>query len=221
MAILTRLAVAVLLLLPPAVASAEDHGSVTSYRPLGKGAVGMAVSGGYAIALPMMAYEVGFGVADKLDAGVRYETVAGLLHFPSAGVRWVPLQWGDWYLGTKAGVAYSFFGLQTEDLNLTSTLYLPFEIGLSGAVTEHSDLVLAIGGELDLARFVVIHDVGDGASDVRYDATIFRFGLVSALTHDLDIFVQGRLRLPIETITDGEHVFFVVPFVEGGATWAF
>jgi hypothetical protein len=156
-----------------------------------------------------------------VDIHVRYETVAGLLHFPSVGARWVPFQFGDWHLGFKLGAAYSFFGLKTEDLNLTSTVYLPFEVGMSGAVTKDSDLVIAVGGEVDVAKFVVIEDESDGSSEVRYDASIIRFGFISALTPDLDAFVQGRLRIPIETITDGEHVFFVVPFVEGGATWAF
>jgi hypothetical protein len=205
----------------PLTAAAEDHGSVTSYAPLGADAVGMSISGGYAIALPVMTYEVGFGATDTVDIHVRYETVAGLLHFPSVGARWVPFQFGDWHLGFKLGAAYSFFGLKTEDLNLTSTVYLPFEVGMSGAVTKDSDLVIAVGGEVDVAKFVVIEDESDGSSEVRYDASIIRFGFISALTPDLDAFVQGRLRIPIETITDGEHVFFVVPFVEGGATWAF
>ena len=209
---------AVLLSVPPAMA---DGGSVTSYQPLGAGNVGMSVSGGYVIALPFMAYAVEFGVASEVDVGVRYETVAGLLHFPHAGVRWVPFQVGDWRIGGRLGVAYSFFGIQTDDLNLTSTLYLPFELGASVAVSKDSDLVLGLGGEVDLLRFVVIEDEADGRGEVRYDATTARFGLVSALTADLDVFVQGRVRVPIEAVTDGENEFLVVPYVEGGASWAF
>jgi hypothetical protein len=220
MAIL-RLAVVVALLGCSSAAVADEHGSVVSYRPLGQGSVGMSISGGYAVALPFMAYAVEFGVTDEVDLGVRYETVGGLLHFPALGARWVPFKVGGWNLGGRLGVAYSFFGIQTEDLNLTSTLYLPFEIGASGAVGEESQLVVAVGGEVDLARFVVVEDEGDGRGEIRYDATTLRFGLVSALTADLDVFVQGRLRVPIETVTDGENEFFVVPYIEGGGSFAF
>ena len=216
-----RWAVVCGLVLVSAQALAGERGSVTGYGPLGQGGVGMSVSGGYAIALPFMAYQVEYGVADAVDVGVRYETVGGLLHFPAVQARWVPIHTGNWHIGGRLGVAYSFFGLQTDDLNLTSTLYLPFELGASVKVTPDSDLVMGLGGELDLARFEVVDDVGAGGTDVRYDATTVRFGLVSALTADLDVFVQGRLRIPIEAVTDGENQFLVVPYVEGGASWAF
>lgn len=202
-------------------AAAGDHGSVTSFEPVGDGGIGMSVSGGYALALPFIAYEMAYGVSDDAAIGARYETIVGLLHFPQLHAQWAPIQMGSWRAGGRIGVAYSFFGLQTEDLNLTSTLYLPVEVGVSGPVTKHSDLVFAVGGELDLARFLVVDGESESDGDVRYDASIVRFGLVSALTPDLDLFVQGRLRVPIETVTDGQHEFFIVPYIEGGGTWAF
>ncbi len=54
----------------------------------------------------------------------------------------------------------------------------------------------------------------------EYDATILRMGMKTALTADLDAYLLGRFRVPVETVTYEAQNFYVVPFIEVGGTWS-
>ena len=188
--------------------------------PLGAGRSGMSLGGGVAVILPFYLLEYGYGLHDRVDLVLHYETVVGVLHYPHVAVRYSPLDLGSWKLGTRLGLNYSFFGIQTDQLNLTATLYTSFEVGVSGPVTKSTDLVFAAGGEFDFVEYNVFDDNPKTRKKYEYDATILRMGMKTALTTDLDAFLLGRFRIPVETVTHEAQNFYVVPFIEVGGTWS-
>lgn len=203
----------------PKAAEAPLEGSTVSMTPLGTGGAGMSVSAGWALALPFVAFEGGWGLSESVDLLARYEGVMGLLHFVQLGGRWGAQPIGRLRLGARLGLAYSAFGLHTQNLNLTSTLYLTPELGASWRISPDSELLLGLGAELDLARFFVNEGDSQLEGELHYDATSARFGIKSRLTRDLHLFVQGRLRVPTDSITYQQEQFVLVPFLEAGGTW--
>ena len=194
--------------------------SLATMAPLGAGRTGMSVGGGVAVILPFYEVELGYGLGDRVDLVAHYETVVGVLHYPHLGVRWAPVDFGRWTLGTRLTVNYSFFGIQTDNVNLTSVLYLGGEVGLSGPITGGTDLVTALGAEFDLYEYDEVDDEGSFGAKYEYDATIVRFGIKTKLTSDLDGFLLARLRVPVETIRYEAQDLYIVPFIEVGGTWS-
>ncbi len=199
---------------------ASAKGSLVAMVPLEAGEVGMAISGGWALALPFVSMEAGYGLGRDFDLAVRYEAVMGLLHFPQITARWIPLRLGAWSIGARLGTAYSFFGLQTQNLNLTSTFYNTLEVAASVQISKDSALVMGVGGEFDWFRFLVVEDEEELRFDPRYDAATARFGLQSRFTSDLNVFILGRVRLPVESVQYQQEQFVVVPFLEAGGAWS-
>ena len=56
---------------------------------------------------------------------------------------------------------------------------------------------------------------------VRYDAAVFRLGMKTRLTEDLDGFLRAKLRVPVETFQYKAMYFYVIPSIEIGGTWSF
>jgi hypothetical protein len=203
----------------PASASIADRASLTTTAPLGTSRWGMSIGGGVAVVLPFYAIEVGYGLARRVDLVARYETVVGVLHYPEVGARWAMVDIGRWTLGLRGTVSYSFFGIQTRQLNLTSTLYLTGELGLSGPVSDKTDLVFSARGEFDLVEYDVFDDESSTRKKYAYDATILKAGMKTMLTRDLDGYLMLRLRIPVETLRYEAQNFYVIPFIEVGGTW--
>ncbi len=180
----------------------------------------MSLGGGVAVLLPMYTVELGYGLSRTVDLAARYETVLGVLHYPQLAVRYSPVSLGRFRLGTRLAASYSFFGIATSNVNFTSTFYLTGEVGLSGPLTPRLDLVLAVASELDIFR----HDRLDGSDRrrvrLRYDASTLRFGIKRRFLEDLDLYLLGRLRLPAETLTVDDQLFYVLPSLEAGAAWS-
>lgn len=92
---------------------------------------------------------------------------------------------------------------------------------MSAAVTEDSELVAGVGAEIDVFEHRIVDDEGEVFATGRYDATIFRGGLVTSLTNDLNGYAQMRLRVPTETFVFEAQEFYVIPLIEIGGTWTF
>ena len=208
----------------PGVARAETPapaGSLVTTAPLGQGRVGMLLGGGVAVILPFYELSVGVGLSRRVDLVGRFESVVGLFHYPSIGVRWSPLDLGRWKLGINASTNYSFFGIATDQVNFTSTLYLTIEAGLSGPVTRNTDLVFSIDNEIDLLQHRSIDGETRTWGAFQYDATLLRAGMKTRLTVDLDGFLRARVRIPVETFRTQAMSFYVIPSLEIGGAWSF
>jgi hypothetical protein len=199
----------------------RPYGSLATQAPLGKGRFGMLLGGGVAVLLPFFEFQVGYGVAPRVDLVARFETVVGLFHYPSLGVRWSPLDLGRWKLGLDTGVNYSFFGIATDQVNFTSTFYLNAQLGISGPVTRNTDLAFAVDNEIDLFDYQSLDGKGSVRGDVHYDATVLRVGMKTRLTEDLDGFLRARLRIPVETLRYEAMSFYVIPSLEIGGVFSF
>lgn len=205
----------------PAATSTAMRGSLATMAPLGAGRVGMSVGGGVAVLLPFYSIEAGVGLSERVDLMGRFESVAGVLHYPSFGVRVSPVELGGWRLGFGFAVNYAFFGIKTDQVNLTSTFYLSASAGVSRPVTRFTDLTADVTGELDLFDYERLDGEGGAKGNVHYDATIFRLGMKTKLTEDLDGFLRARVRVPIETLVYEAMSFVVIPSIEVGGTFVF
>ncbi len=208
---------------PPAAAKEEapaPKGSLMTMAPLGKGRIGMSVGGGVAVLLPFYAIEVGVGLG-RVDLYGRMESVIGVLHYPSLGVRWSPFNIRSWTVGLDLAVNYSFFGIATDQVNLTSTFYMSAQAGISGPVTKSTDLVFAFGSEIDFFDYKSLDGEGQVDANVHYDTAILVLGIKTRLTEDLDGYLRGRVRVPVETLRYEATGLYVVPFVEIGGTFSF
>ncbi|MFT3772130.1 MAG: hypothetical protein QM820_42535 [Minicystis sp.] len=154
-----------------------------------------------------------------MDLVARFESVVGLFHYPYLGVRWAPIDIGRWTLGLDGGVNYSFFGIATNQVSFTSTLYLTGEVALSGPITRHTDLVFAWSNGIDLLYSKRVDGKKTLAGTFHYDAAIFKVGMRTRLAEDLDGFVRAKLRIPVETFRYQAQTFYVMPFLEIGGTW--
>jgi len=181
----------------------------------------MSMGGGVAVLLPFYGVEIGVGLPEGFDLVGRYETVLGVFHYPYLGVRWMPVEIGSWRLGARLLTHYSFFGIKTDQLNFTSTFYLSAEGGISGPITDESELMFALGSEVDVFEYQVVDDQGEVMGDVRYDATNLRAVFLTELTDDLDGYAHFKLRIPTETFTYEATSFYVIPFLEIGGAWTF
>ena len=197
------------------------RGSLRSMETLGEGNVGLSLGGGVAVLLPMYGFEIGYGITNWLDLAGRFETVIGVFHYPQIGARFQLLESGRFRFGASLNANYSFFGIQTDQTNFTSTFYFSPELGVSAAVTEDSELVAGVGAEIDVFEHRIVDDEGEVFATGRYDATIFRGGLVTSLTNDLNGYAQMRLRVPTETFVFEAQEFYVIPLIEIGGTWTF
>ena len=204
---------------PPAVVP-EAPGSLATMAPLGKGRIGLRLGGGIAVLLPFYGIEAGYGLG-RVDLVGRIESVIGVIHYPSIGVRYSPFDIGSWKVGLAFAANDSFFGIKTDIVNLTSTFYLSGEAGISGPVTKATDLMFAVGNEVDFFDYKNLDGEGDFQSNVHYDTLILIMGLKSKLTEDLDGYVRGRVRIPVETFRYEATNFYVVPFLEVGGTFSF
>jgi hypothetical protein len=199
----------------------DDSGSLITTEALGCGKVGMEMGLGVAVLLPFYALEIGVGLSETVDFTARFETVMGVLHFPDVGLRWMVFEVGGWRFGTRLQQHYSFFGIQTDQLNLTSTFYTLGEIGFSGPITDESELVFAVQGEFDWFEHRVVDDESQVVATYRYDATTPRFALQTKINDDLDGYLQLRLRIPTETFQYEAQTLYVIPLLGLGATWTF
>ena len=198
-----------------------DAGSLLTTEALGAGNVGMAIGGGVAVLLPFFDFEIGVGLPHGFDLVGRFETVVGIFHYPSVGVRWEPVEIGSWRLGSKLLVNYSFFGIKTDQTNFTSTFYFSGEVGISGPVTDSSELLFGVGGELDVFTVDVVDDESVVESSGAWDATVFRVVFYTGLSKDIDGFAQLRARVPTETFTFEAQDFYVIPMLDIGGVWTF
>jgi len=218
-----RLLLAAALAAAPSAAHAEpvlQKGSLATTAPLGEGHVGMLLGGGVAVLLPYYEVAIGVGLSPRVDLWAKLESVVGLFHYPYLGVRWAIVDIGKWRLGVDGGVSYSFFGIATNQVNFTSTLYLTGELGISGPVTRNTDLVFAVSNEIDLLHYQRIEGVKRLQGAVHYDAAIFRIGMRTRLTEDLDGLLRFKLRVPVETFQYKAETFYVMPFLEIGGAWS-
>jgi hypothetical protein len=205
----------------PSPSPPPDEGSLMTTEPLGRGNIGMAMGGGVAVLFPLYRIEAGVGVTDWLDAVGRFETVIGVLHFPSVGARAKLFEIGTWRAGARLDLSYFLFGLKSDRLNLTSTLYATPELGLSGPVTGSSELHFGVGAEIDFFHVEVVDDESEVVGDVHYDATVIRTVFQTELTEEIDGFAQLRLRAPTETFSFEGEDLVLMPLLDIGATWTF
>jgi hypothetical protein len=200
----------------------DRRGSMRTTEALGTGNVGISIGGGVAVLLPFYGFEVGVGVTDWLDVVGRFETVIGVFHYPHLGVRaQLPEIGGGWRIGTQLLANYSFFGIKTDQVNFTSTFYSSFEVGISGPVTDETDLVFGAGGEVDFFKVEVEDDEDRVDEAFAYDATVVRTALVSAFGSDFHGYAQLRVRIPTETFVFEAQELYIIPMLEIGGTWTF
>ena len=105
--------------------------------------------------------------------------------------------------------------------NFTSTFYSSLEIGASGPITDESELVFGVSGELDFFHVEVVDDDSRVVENVHYDATVVRAAFKTLLTDDLDGYAQLKLRIPVETFVFEAQQLYVIPMLEIGGTWTF
>jgi hypothetical protein len=204
----------------PCAETARSEGSLATFAPLGEGRTAMLLGGGVAVLLPFYEIEIGYGISPRVDLVGRFQTVAGLFHDPSVGVRWSPADLGRFRLGVDGGVHYSFLGIATDQMNLASTLYLTGEIGISGPISRSTDLYFGVDNEIDLLHQKRVKGRSTFEGAFHYDAALFGLGIRTRLTEDLDGLLRARLRVPVETFTYKATGFYVMPFLEVGGTWA-
>lgn len=205
---------------PAEAPNEEEAGSLATMAPLGKGRIGLRMGGGIAVLLPFYGFEAGYGLG-RVDLVGRIESVIGVLHYPSLGVRYSPFDIGSWKVGLGLAVNYSFFGIATDNVNLTSTFYVSADAGISGPVTKATDLLFGVGNEIDFFDYRNLDGEGQFKGNVHYDTLILVFGVRSELTEDLDGYVRGRVRIPVETFRYEAQNLYVVPFLEIGGSFSF
>lgn len=199
----------------------REHGSLRTTEALGAGNVGMSMGGGIAVLLPYYGFEVGAGLTDWLDIVGRFETIIGVFHYPHLGLRAQAFEIGSWRVGVQLLAHYSFFGIKTAQTNFTSTFYLSTEAGISGPVTDDTELMFGVGGEFDFFEYRIVDNEKEVIGTYRYDATSFRAAVKTTLNADLDGYAQARLRVPTETFVFEAQEFYVIPLLEIGGTWTF
>jgi hypothetical protein len=197
------------------------RGSLRTSEALGCGNIGMSIGGGVAVILPLYGFEAGVGLGDTVDLVGRFETVIGVFHYPNLGLRWMPLDFGSWRIGTQLLANYSFFGIKTDQVNFTSTFYASFEAAVSGDVTDETTLLLGVGGELDFFKVEIIDDEKEVNEAFAYDATAVRIAAVSSFGTDFRGYAQIKVRVPTETFVFEAQDLYVVPMLEIGGTWTF
>lgn len=202
---------------PPYVAAP----SLVTSVPLGAGNFGMTLGGGYSVILPLFVFELGYGLSKRFDVTLRYETVAGLFHYPQLAVRWGFAEVGKWSFGARFGTNYSFFAVKSEQTNLTSTLYLSGELNVSRPVTKSTDVIAAVRTDFDLWEFRLIDGARHATGTFRFDGVAFRGGARTQLTTDLSIYVIGNLRIPVDTFEYQAEQFNILPTIEAGGTFVF
>lgn len=193
--------------------------SLVTAAPLGPNAWGMTIGGGYTAILPLFVLELGYGLSRRVDVAFRYETVSGLFHYPQLAVRWAFADLGKWTLGARLGANYSLFAVKSDQLNLTSTLYLSGELIASRPVTASTDFLAAVRTDFDLWEVRVVDGDKHATGTYRFDAMIFRIGARSQVTEDLSMYFIGNLRVPTESFTYRAEQFYVLPSVEVGGTF--
>jgi hypothetical protein len=206
---------------PSAPASLSGAPSLVTAAPLGAGRWGLSLGGGYTVILPLFTFELGYGIARRFDLAFRFETVAGLFHYPQVALRWAFLDAGAWTLGARLGANYSLFAVKSDKTNLTSTVYLSGELVASRPVTRSSDLMFAVRGDFDLWQYRVVDDEKRVSATYRFDGTVIRTGMRTQLTDDLSGFIIGNLRIPVETFQYHAQQFYFVPSIEVGGTFTF
>jgi hypothetical protein len=179
----------------------------------------MTLGGGYTIILPLFVGEVGYGIHRRLDVAARYETVSGLFHHPQLALRWAFLDAGQWTFGARFGVNYSLFPVKSDQLNLTSALYLSTEAMATRAVTRAMDVLGSVRADFDLWELRVVDGDRRPQGTYRFDAVSFRLGARTQATEDLGLYVIGGLRVPTESFVYRAEQFNVLPTVEVGGTF--
>jgi hypothetical protein len=210
----------------PAAPAASDGGevrrpSLATSEPLGTGRAGMSIGGGVAVLFPFYLLEAGYGVGARVDVVARFETVLGVLHYPSLGVRWAFGHLFGWTLGASATGNWSFFGVDSGQTNLSSAIYLGVDLAASRPITRGTDLLFGFTNEIDLYRYRIADGDGKGAYGPRWDAAILRTGIRTQLTEDLDGYLRMRIRIPEETVRYEAQKVYVIPAIELGGTWTF
>lgn len=195
--------------------------SLVTAAPLGAGNFGMSLGGGYTVVLPLFTFEVGYGIARRFDLAFRFETVAGLFHYPQLALRWAFLDAGAWTFGARLGANYSLFAVKSDKTNLTSTVYLSGELIASRPVTKSSDLMFALRGDFDLWQYRIVDDEKHATAAYRFDGTVVRVGMTTRLTEDLHGFIIGNVRIPVETFQYQAQQFYFLPSIEVGGTFTF
>jgi hypothetical protein len=205
---------------PPSL-SLSGAPSLVTATPLGAGNFGMSLGGGYTVVLPLFTFEVGYGIARRFDLAFRFETVAGLFHYPQLALRWAFLDAGAWTFGARLGANYSLFAVKSDKTNLTSTVYLSGELIASRPVTKSSDVMFALRGDFDLWEYRIVDDEKHATATYRFDGTVVRVGMSTRLTEDLRGFIVGNLRIPVETFQYQAQQFYFLPSIEVGGTFTF
>jgi hypothetical protein len=187
--------------------------------PLGANNYGMSLGGGYTAILPLFVLELAYGLSRRVDVAFRYETVSGLFHYPQLALRWAFADLGPWTLAARLGANYSLFAVKSDQLNLTSTLYLTGELVASRPVTASTDFLAAVRTDFDLFEFRIIDGSKHATGTYRFDAMTFRLGARTQATDDLSVYLIGSLRVPTESFTYRAEQFYVLPTVEVGGTF--
>lgn len=206
----------------PAPAGASDRvpaPSLVTAAPLGANNYGMTLGGGYTAILPLFVAELGYGLSRRVDVAFRYETVAGLFHYPQLAVRWAFADLGKWTLGGRLGANYSLFAVKSDQTNLTSTIYLTGELIASRPVTASTDFLAAVRTDFDLWEYRIVDGEKRATGTYRFDAMTFRAGARSQATDDLSVYLIGSLRVPTESFTYRAEQFYVLPTFEVGGTF--
>jgi hypothetical protein len=193
--------------------------SLVTAAPLGPNNFGMTVGGGYTAILPLFVFEFGYGLSRRVDVSFRFETVSGLFHYPQLAVRWAFLDIGPWTFGARLGLNYSLFAVKSDQLNLTSTVYLSGELIGSRPVTRTTDFLAAVRTDFDLWEYRVIDDEKHARATYRFDAVVFRVGARTKATEDLSVYLIGNLRVPTESFVYRAEQFYVLPSAEVGGTF--
>jgi hypothetical protein len=202
----------------PAPARVPAPALVTA-APLGANNYGMSLGGGYTAILPLFVLELAYGLSRRVDVAFRYETVSGLFHYPQLALRWAFADLGPWTLAARLGANYSLFAVKSDQLNLTSTLYLTGELVASRPVTASTDFLAAVRTDFDLFEFRIIDGSKHATGTYRFDAMTFRLGARTQATDDLSVYLIGSLRVPTESFTYRAEQFYVLPTVEVGGTF--
>lgn len=195
--------------------------SLVMATPLGAGNFGMSLGGGYTVILPQFTFELGYGIARRFDLAFRFETVAGLFHYPQLALRWAFLDAGAWTFAARLGANYSLFAVKSDKTNLTSTVYLSGELIASRPVTRSSDVMFALRGDFDLWQYRIVDDEKHATAAYRFDGTVVRAGMSTSLTEDLRGFIIVNVRIPVETFQYQAQQFYFLPSIEVGGTFTF
>jgi len=109
--------------------------------------------------------------------------------------------------------------VKSDQLNLTSTLYLTGDVIASRPVTTSTDFLASVRADFDLWEFHVVDGSKHAVGTYRFDAMTFRLGARTQATDDLSVYVIGALRVPTESFTYRAEQFYVLPTVEVGGTF--